>query len=82
MNYLDLQTYFHHHCKIKLRSGKEVFGVLWEDIPETQKAIYFASYIEHKKIMASQKSLLAKPEAMLKLELDDILGIEQVVETT
>jgi len=79
MNYTELQSYFHHHCKIKLRSGKEVFGVLWKDLPETDKAIYFASYIEHKKFMSEQISGPTNYEKLLKLEIEDILGIEAIV---
>lgn len=79
MNYIELQSFFHHHCKIKLRSGKEVFGVVWKDLPETDKAIYFASYIEHKKLMAQHMATKTDPAKLLKLEIDDILGIEPIV---
>ncbi|NEN22117.1 hypothetical protein G3O08_01185 [Cryomorpha ignava] len=79
MNYTELQSFFHHHCKIKLRSGKEVFGVVWKDLPETDKAIYFASYIEHKKLMSQQIATNSDPAKLLKLEIDDILGIEPIV---
>ena len=79
MNYIELQTFFHHHCKIKLRSGKEVFGVLWKELTETDKAIYFASYIEHKKLMAEKLATYKDHEKLLKLEIDDILGIEPIL---
>lgn len=79
MNYTELQSFFHHHCKIKLRSGKEVFGVVWKDLPETDKAIYFASFIEHRKIMSQQRAVNTDPAKLLKLEIDDILGIEPIV---
>jgi hypothetical protein len=77
MKYDELQTYFNHHCRIKLRSGKEVFGVLWEELPDTDRAIYFASYIEHKKLMArSRQSSGITMSGSLKLTSDDILGVE------
>lgn len=79
MNYTELQSFFHHHCKIKLRSGKEVFGVVWKDLPETDKAIYFASYIEHKKLMSQQIAAKTDPAKLLKLEIEDIMGIEPIV---
>ncbi len=77
MKYDELQTYFNHHCRIKLRSGKEVFGVLWEEMPDRDRAIYFASYIEHKKLMAKrrQSSNVAFSDS-LRLASDDILGVE------
>lgn len=79
MNYLKIQSLFHHHCKIKLRSGKEVFGVVWKNLSDTDKAIYFASYIEHKKLMAEKLSTSNNYDKLLKLEIEDILGIEPLV---
>lgn len=79
MNYLKIQSLFHHHCKIKLRSGKEVFGVVWKNLSDTDKAIYFASYIEHKKLMAEKISSSNNHNKLLKLEIEDILGIELLV---
>lgn len=78
MNYNDLQLFFNHHCKIKLRSGKEVFGVLWEELNEADRAIYFASYIEHKKQFAQAENKAEKNKLLLELKPDDILGIETV----
>lgn len=77
MNYTDLKGYFNHHCKIRLRSGKEVFGVLWEELNETDRAIYFASYIEHKKRYSSTDKGNAE-NLSIKLNEDEILGIEPV----
>lgn len=79
MNYSDLQSFFHHHCKIKLRSGKEVFGVLWKDLSETDKAIYFASFIEHKKLMNERNTIPKEQETLLKLQIEDILGVEPIL---
>lgn len=79
MNYSDLQSFFHHHCRIKLRSGKEVFGVLWKDLSETDKAIYFASFIEHKKLMTQRNTIPEEQEKLLKLQIEDILGVEPIL---
>jgi hypothetical protein len=43
----DLQHYFNRHCRLKLKSGKEVFGVLWGDDFDEEK-LFFASNIDHK----------------------------------
>lgn len=76
----DLKKFFHLHCKIKLRSGKEVFGVVWEELTDTQKAIYFASYYDHKRLMALESAALKKDAArdLLMLSGEDILAIEQL----
>ncbi len=77
MNYHEIQSFFNHHCRIKLRSGKEVYGVLWEEMTDTDKAIYFASYIEHKRMMTKQKSEGSQliPQ---QVSFEDILGIEPI----
>ena len=77
MNYNELQSFFNHHCRIKLRSGKEVYGVLWEEMTDTDKAIYFASYIAHKKMIARQKSGL-HTDLPLRLSFEDIIRIEPI----
>lgn len=46
MTKTDLSTYYHRHCRMRLRSGKEVFGVLWEDELDQSK-LYFASRSAH-----------------------------------
>ena len=81
MKYDELQRYFNHHCRIKLRSGKEVFGVLWEEMNSTDKAICFASYIEHKKMMSKRKQSSAQwvSNESLYMISEDILGIEPIV---
>lgn len=30
MDFAHIRSYTHKHCRFKLRSGKEVFGVIWE----------------------------------------------------
>jgi len=77
MKYTDLKNYFNHHCKIRLRSGKEVFGVLWEEMNDAERAIYFASFIEHKKRYSGLERKTAE-DLSIKLSEEEILGIEPV----
>lgn len=78
MNYEELEAYFNRHCKIKLRSGKEVFGVLWADASEAERPIYFASNIEHQAMLRRRKKLQEKPTNPLKLGSDDILSVSHI----
>jgi len=77
MKYTDIKNYFNHHCKIRLRSGKEVFGVLWEEMNDAEKAIYFASFIEHKKRYSGLENTPGD-DLSIKLSEEEILGIEPV----
>ncbi len=76
MTYSELRSYFHHHCRIRLRSGKEVFGVLWDNMDQADRAIYFASNIEHRKLM--DKSLESQRNDLIRIQFEDIIGVEPV----
>lgn len=40
----DIQHFMNRHCRFKLRSGKEIFGVMWSKGKETD--VFFATYAE------------------------------------
>lgn len=73
----DLSAYFHRHCRLRLRSGKEVFGVLWQH-EERDDLLYFASHSEHHALRQRnaaqnnpsllQNALLVTPEEILAVE--------------
>lgn len=44
MDHRDIQTIINKHCRIKLKSGKEIFGVLFNR--ETETDLYFSSYAD------------------------------------
>ena len=48
----ELQALYNLHCRFKLRSGREVFGVIWEVNTSTERKLYFASVQEYKRVMA------------------------------
>lgn len=79
MTKTDLSTYYHRHCRMRMRSGKEVFGVLWEDELDTNK-LYFASRSAHLAYQASLGSL--RSEAFLPpadiVNPEDIIAVESL----
>lgn len=75
MNYFQLQSFLNKHCRIKLRSGKEVFGVLWEELCGNEKNLFFASKYEHQKLL---KNPISKDSAKLAVQFEDILGVERI----
>ena len=75
----DLIAYYHQHCRLRLRSGKEVFGVLWEDDRSRDK-LYFSSQGEHK---AWRQALELKQFDRLHrlvqtVNPDDIIAVESL----
>ncbi len=43
----EAKHFLNKHCLIKLKTGKEVFGVIWEVISGGRKLYYFASAREY-----------------------------------
>mgnify|MGYP000878039472 CR=1 FL=1 len=43
MDLSRIRPYAHKHCRFKLRSGKEVFGVIWEVEAGDEHKLFFAS---------------------------------------
>jgi len=74
----DLSNYFHRHCRLRLRSGKEVYGVLWEH-ERDQSKLYFASHREHSAFrQAAQVRHLDRLRAAQEVSPDDIIAVESL----
>ena len=75
----DLSLYFHQHCRFRLRSGKEVFGVLWENDYDQNK-LYFASQREHSAYRQALKLQQLDRAHRLALEInpDEIISVESL----
>ena len=58
MDFTHIRNFTHKHCRFKLRSGKEVFGVVWE-VESTDhsgqgqdtKRLYFASVRDYERFL-------------------------------
>lgn len=79
MKHLELQAFLHKHCRIKLRSGKEVFGVLWEDYVNNTLSLFFASNIDHQRLLSKRNH--AEPGLApngQEISFEDILHVESL----
>lgn len=50
MDIAHIRDYTHRHCRFRLKSGKEVFGVIWEVDPGDKSRLYFASVQEYERL--------------------------------
>lgn len=75
----DLIAYYHRHCRLRLRSGKEVFGVLWED-ERSRDRLFFASHGEHKALQHAMALKQDVPSSRIALEVspEDIIAVESL----
>ena len=52
MGLSELQALYNMHCRFKLRSGREVFGVIWEIDTLRDRKLFFASVQDYKRVMS------------------------------
>ncbi|MBZ0206291.1 MAG: hypothetical protein K8H89_08190 [Flavobacteriales bacterium] len=49
MGLANIRDFMHAHCRFRLRSGREVFGVVWEAGSTTDRRLHFASIGEYER---------------------------------
>ena len=69
----ELKTYYNQPCRFKLRSGKEVFGVIWTENEE----LLFAS-IETYKAFAKDKQDKFIQSRLNFISEEEIIGVEVI----
>ena len=82
MTPVDLSPFYHKPCKYKLRSGKEVFGVIWlEDT--LQPHHYFSStHVYDEALKASMiDAHPIVPREKIEIDIMDVISAEYLSET-
>ncbi|MFM7022805.1 MAG: hypothetical protein ACKOXB_07475 [Flavobacteriales bacterium] len=64
------------HCRIKMKSGKEVYGVMWEEnVTENKFRYYFSSSSDYQRLKSRLQSALF---AIYQVDLNDIVYAEVI----
>lgn len=69
-----IRPFTHKHCRFKLRSGKEVFGVVWEVESNDEKKLFFASVRDYERLQREQRL----PISVMVLRPDEIMAAESI----
>ena len=69
-----IRTLTHKHCRFKLRSGKEMFGVVWEVESNDEKRLFFASVRDYERLQHEGHS----PISVMPMRPEEIVLAEQV----
>lgn len=79
MTKTDLSNYYHRHCRMRMRSGTEVYGVLWEDELDKGK-LYFASRSAHLAYQEARSTFRAglNPPPADVVNPEDIIAVESL----
>jgi hypothetical protein len=88
MDFSHIRNYTHKHCRFKLRSGKEVFGVIWEVEtsdhrhagadgeplqPAAAKTLFFASIRDYERLQQE-----GTPVHVIPMQPDEIVLAERL----
>ncbi len=78
MNYIDFLHYKEQPCRFKLKSGKEVFGVIWEEKHDDEVEYLFASSSTHNsyKTAANARKQEFADSIIYRLSLEDVIYAE------
>lgn len=78
MSIQDFSSFYDKPCKIKLRSGKEVYGVIWKNHNEDNQEHFFASSKEYE---AYKSALLDEEDDNNKfstVNINDVVSVESL----
>lgn len=74
MEVLKFQYYEQKPCKFILRSGKQIFGIVWEDNFNNSKKYFFSSAVEYMKAKLKSREELKKTAYPISIE--DVIHAE------
>lgn len=72
------QVLLNEHCRFKLKSGKEVYGIIWELKMNNLSHYYFTSASLKEKIESSPNRIELIQENGVELDLNDIIQVENL----
>jgi hypothetical protein len=64
----EIEKLYHQHCRLKLKSGKEIFGVIWEEKLNSEPRIFFASLGDLLKQQSPNIAQTINPEEIIYAE--------------
>jgi len=69
---------FNEHCRFKLKSGKEVFGIIWEVRVNEAPAYFFTSASHKEKIETAINRIEMIQEIGFELDINDVVLAENL----
>jgi hypothetical protein len=74
MELSHIRGYTHKHCRFKLKSGKEVYGVIWEVESGDDRRLYFASVRDYERLQHDPE----QPISILPMQPDEIVYVQDL----
>lgn len=76
---MDVSLFMDKPCRFWLRSGKEVYGVIWRDMDSQPNEVMFASsgdYLRMQTRTRRKPSYAELEDFAVRLDRDDLIGAE------
>ena len=80
MNRTEFLIYNDRYCKFKLKGGKEIFGIVWENNAGEKIVFYFASLVERMKIKEKGLNEEATGKSVTEIDLKEIVAAEPILQ--
>lgn len=74
MDISHIRSFYNQHCRFKLRSGKEVFGVVWEVDSGSASRLFFASVSDYERFQHDPR----QPIAVIPMQPEEIVLAESI----
>lgn len=78
MNKSDLKAFYYKHCRFRLKSGKDVYGIVWEEETDGESKLHFSSAAEAAKLLQTNVLDVFHLQSDFIINADDIVGAEPV----
>lgn len=80
MDSIQLSNYIDRYCRFKLRSGKEVYGVIWKNAEGNQVMHYFASAVERLRYKMAEQQHDDETCEKIKtpVDIEEIVTVEPI----
>jgi hypothetical protein len=78
MDPVQLSKFIDRYCRFKLRSGKEIYGVIWRNREGNQVKHYFASAVERLRYKKAelQHDIATCEKIKVPVDIDEIVNAE------
>ncbi len=74
MDITHIRDFTHKHCRFKLKSGREVYGVIWEVESGDSCRLYFASVRDYELLQHDP----AQPISIVPVQADEIVHVQDL----
>ena len=70
----NIREFTHAHCRFRLRSGREIFGVVWEVEANDVHRLFFATIGEYERLQRDPR----QPIEVIPMQPEEILLAERL----